>query len=189
MIIQTLQDLRVIFRHALSDRDSDRQTFILRTLKRVIRLFHDMATNPSSIARNAICVPDELHSMLEYKESCGVSDDDATGTHDEVLHLIEFLAKEATPNDFLKAFAMWTSTHEMRIETVHVLQTVLRKGAHISLNTELSGLLLRLRRARLRIHPDAEKRMPQYDQEEEDEGLPECSLWKSMSEGIVTIEK
>lgn len=176
-----LQYLRNIAHHALDSRneDSKGKNAVLRMLKRVMRLYHYMATSSSKRARVSIDVAAELRSLLEYKE--GSSNDC------DMLDLIHFFAKETAPSDFLRAFSEWTSNHEMFSDTVPVLQIVLRRGARVALNRELSGSLLRLKRARQRMNSNAGESAQQ--KLERDHGLGQQTIWSLMAKGLVAIDK
>ena len=168
----------------MDQRGDDTQVAVLSTLKRVIRLFHHLSVACPTSDKHPISVPVELHALLEYKESCsGVA---GKGLSREVLDLIHFLAKEALPSDFLRAFSMWTAAHNELSDTVHVLQSVLKRGARRALNTELAGSLLRLRRARKRMNSSYIK--PETD-DEDGRTMQEQTIWSLMSKGLVAIDK
>ena len=144
-----------------------------------------MANKSSDKARKNIDVPTELHSLLGYKAGSSAA------SSSDVLELINFFAKEAAPSDFLQAFSKWTSDHEMLSDSIHVLQTVLRKGARFALNTELSGSLLRLRRARRHHLDNSIRHVPESHNKHEpsEHGPGEQTLWSMMSKGLVVIDK
>lgn len=189
MVILLLKYLREIASDAINQRDLERQNAMFRSLKRVIRLFSQMASLSRGDGAQSVSVPDELLALIEYKDTC--SGGSRNRINREVLDLIYFLGKEAAPNDFLKAFSTWTAKHDALADTVHVLQSVLMRGSRLALNTELSGSLLRLRRARQRMNMS-----------HMEGGLIEAvtksgnnvtgagqTIWSLMSNGLVVIDK
>ena len=139
-----LQNLRIISRDALDKQSPDWEGETSSTLKRVVRLLHRLSAASMSAGERLVSVPHELHSLLAYRESL----DTTKGRSRGVIDLVHLLAREALPNDFLRAFSMWTASHDELSDTVHVLQAVLGRGVQRAIQTELSGSLLRLRRAR-----------------------------------------
>lgn len=185
-----LQNLREISRNSLDQRRAGMQDEVssTSTLKRVIRLFRHLSGAFLAADEHPISVPDELHALLEYQESLYATK--GRGVSVEVTDLIHLLAKEALPNDFLSAFSIWTATHGELSDTVHVLQSVLTRGARRALNTELSGSLLRLRRARENRSKslDTGTCTPNTVAEAKRDGH-EATIWNLMSKGFVTVDK
>ena len=173
--------LREIGLSALKQSD---QEYMFRTLKRVLRLFHHF----SQSERQLFSFSKELNTLLNHKEEeCG----GGNRRHEKVLELIHFMAQEAPPSVFLEAFQTWTSTHEWPEDTVKVLQMVLKRGTRAALTSELSGSLLRLRRARQRMKSGFDGAESTYRQKRSPstKDMQASTVWKLMSQGLVAIEK
>lgn len=175
-----LQHLREISRDALDKRGPEFEVEVASTLKRVIRLFHQLSRAFVSRDEQPFSVPDELVALLDYRESL----DTTKGTG--IFDLVNLLAREALPDDFLRAFSMWTATHDELSETIHVLQAVLGKGVRRALQTELSGSLLRLRRARETRNKSLESSNTLVDGKSNGQ---ETTIWNQMSKGLVLVDK
>jgi len=85
----------------------------------------------------------------------------------------------------LQAFSLWTASHDELPDTVHVLQLVLRKGAKQALKSELSGALLRLRRARQHANYSFQDKFGSSGKN----STPEETIWSLLSKGKVAIDK
>jgi len=179
-----LRDLRQISRHYLEIRVGEQQEASDRALKETISLFSNLrkACSAHNIEQS-FSVPDELHSWLEYKSS--FYNFSGIGFGSPIFDLIEFLSKETHPSDFLQAFSLWTASHDELPDTVHVLQLVLRKGAKQALKSELSGALLRLRRARQHANYSFQDKFGSSGKN----STPEETIWSLLSKGKVAIDK
>jgi hypothetical protein len=152
--------------------------FARRTLKRILRLFRKATTGSSTEARQSLNVPLELLKLLDHK----ASQSNSNAGFAEVKRLIEFLADEAMPNHILEALVLWSKLTVTDIDIFPILQTILRRAAHAAMNSELSGSLLRLRRARLFLNDS--KTTTETDDDDASE-----SIWKRMSNGMLTVAK
>jgi hypothetical protein len=101
--------------------------------------------------------------------------------------LIEFLADEAN-QDILKTLSIWTSLPDTSMEAIPVLHTLLGRGAHASMSSELSGSLLSLKRARLRLREENTMQIRSNKDLDVDK-VPDQSIWKKMSNGMVVVAK
>jgi hypothetical protein len=126
-------------------------------------------------------VADELLQLLEYKRK-------HSRAHFNPNDLIAFLADEANPNDILKTLSIWTSLPDTTMEAIPVLHTLLCRGAHASISTELSGSLLSLRRARLWIREESTIEL-RASKDLDVDNVPDQSIWKKMSNGMVVVAK
>jgi hypothetical protein len=138
-------------------------------------------------------VADELLLLLEHKKKHSPFNSNPND-------LIEFLADEGNPSDILKTLSIWTSRPDTKtssiwtsppdtsMEVIPVLHTLLYRGAHASMSSELSGSLLTLKRARLRIRE--EKTIELHSSKDPDvDKVPDQSIWKKMSNGMVVVAK
>jgi hypothetical protein len=177
-----VQFLREITQRALDKGDQDN---MLRTLKRSVRLLHQMSIASKSTEEVVLCVPDELRRLLEYKErTC-----DSIKSKRDILDLVHFLANEADPSDFLEAFSEWSGTHELQFDTLAVLQCVLERGTRSALNSELSGSLLRLRRARRLMETSRPIGAQPAEMRDSMVLTEEPTIWSLMAQGLVAIDK
>lgn len=177
-----LNFLREIAQSALDKTDAHIR---FRTLKRTLRLFHQLSQSSDA---QVFSFAEELNTLWKRKEEqCSAGNKQSA----EVLELIHFMAREAPPSDFLEAFYTWTATHEWHQDTVAVLQSVLKRGTRVALNTELSGSLLRLRRARQRIKsgPQGGGRSFWQTTYHSEKMLSEPTVWSLVSQGLVAIDK
>ena len=174
-----LSYVREIGLKAINAEEKDRHTST-RTLKRIIRILQKAAATPSDAASRLVDVPLEMHTWLKHK-----ADKDPANPQSH-FELIEFLAQEALPANVLKTLSLWTEGVNMDRDAFPVLRTILQRAAHASMSSELSGSLLRLRRARLRLNADTEV---QALSEDVDDRVAGQILWKSMSNGMLTVEK
>ena len=179
-----LQNLREISRDSLDQRRADTQDEVSGTLKRVIRLFRHLSGSFLATDECPVSVPGELHALLEYQES--LNNAKGKGVSREVTDLLHLLAREALPSDFLSAFSMWSATHDELSDTVHVLQSVLTRGARRALKTELSGSLLRLRRAREHRSKSLDTANTVVDEKKDGH---KSTIWNLMSRGLVPVDK
>jgi len=170
-----LSYVREIGLKAIDAEEKDRHSST-RILKRIIRVLQKAAVTPSDAARRSVNVPLELHDWVKHR-----ADKDPANPQSEI-ELIGFIAQEALPADALKTMALCTESVSMDRDAFPLLQTLLRRA---SMSSELSGSLLRLRRARLRLNADT-----QVEQTEDvDTRVSGQSLWKSMSNGMLTVAK
>ena len=163
--------------------DKNDEHGMLLTLKRVVRLLQQMSAAPK---HELLSFADELHSIWAYKEQKrGDTDDDG-----EVRSLINFMAQEAPPSDFLEAINKWTAEHKRQEDTIGVLQAVLKRGTRLALNSELSGSLLRLRRARQRMEASsAFGSILSTPRDKQDSPFEEPTVWNLLSTGALAIDK
>jgi hypothetical protein len=124
-----------------------------------------------------INVADELLQLLEHKRK--------RLFRSNPNDLIEFLADEANPSDILKTLSIWTSLPDTTMEAIPVLHTLLVRGAHASMSSELSGSLLSLKRARLRVREENTMEL----RSSKDPEVENQSIWKKMSNGMVVVAK
>jgi hypothetical protein len=175
-----LKSLREIGASALDADNKDQQKQSVRTLKRIIRLYHKTSMKKTVAAGQMIDVAGELLQLLEHKRKRLFRSDPND--------LIEFLADEANPNDILKTLSIWTTLPDTTMEAVPVLHTLLGRGAHASMSSELSGSLLSLKRARLRLREENTMDLRSSKDLDVDK-VPNQSIWKKMSKGMVVMEK
>jgi hypothetical protein len=174
--------LRTIGLNALDMDATGRHLVSARILKRILRLFRKAATTASLVARRMANVPEELLNLLEYSES------HAKGTSIS-KELVEFLADEAAPGDILNTLSNWAVLSDAKLDVVPILHTILRRGAHASMSSELSGSLLSLKRARLRLSEhDSDETTDAIFSTDDNEAKDE-SIWKKMSSGMVAVAK
>jgi hypothetical protein len=117
-----------------------------RVLRRVLKLFEKMSTNESLVCRKSIVASDELNTIFQdWKIQSGSSGDD-----EKMYLVIDFVVAESSePGDVLQALMLWASSNETGESLCPRLRSLLRRGVHYAaLNGELSGTLLRLKRAR-----------------------------------------
>jgi hypothetical protein len=140
-------------------------------------------------------VADELLQLLQHKKKHSPFNSNPND-------LIEFLADEANPSDILKTLSIWTSRPDTKtktssiwtpppdttMEAIPVLHTLLCRGAHASMSSELSGSLLTLKRARLRIREEKTIELRSSKDSDVDK-VPDQSIWKKMSSGMVVVAK
>jgi hypothetical protein len=176
-----LESLREIGACALDTEGKDQQTQSARFLKRMIRLYRKTSTKKSLATGQMTNVPAELLLLLEHKRKHSRADSNPND-------LIEFLADEASPSDILQTLSTWTASSDTTMEAIPVLHTILRRGAHASISSELSGSLLSLKRARLRIREESTIELGLSEDPDVDE-VPEQSIWKKMSKGVVVVAK
>lgn len=179
-----LKSLREIGASALDADRKDQQKQSARVLKRIIRLYRKTSTKTTVAAGQMIDVADELLQLLEHKRN-------RSPFRSNPNDLIDFLADEANPSDILKALSIWTSPPDTTMEAIPVLQTLLCRGAHASISSELSGALLSLKRARLRIREEnnTELRSSTRSKDPDVDKVPDQSIWKKMSNGMVVVAK
>ena len=173
-----LRFLREITQSALDTGDQE----MLRTLKRFVRLLHEMSVVARSIKENGLNVADELRLLLEYKER-------KCKSKREILDLVHFLANEANPTDLLEALSEWTGFHELQFDTLTVLQGVLECGTRCALNSELSGSLLRLRKARRLMENHRPIGAQPAEMRDSMVLTEEPTIWSLMAQGLVAIDK
>lgn len=105
------------------------------------------------------------------------------------LDLIQFLADEAKPDDVLEALKLLSLTADQVFDQkmAPVIHSLLRRAAGHPRISELSGALVKLRCARLRL----DRTDNQADEAHERCGdrTPEPNIWKRMSTGIVSVVK
>jgi hypothetical protein len=177
-----LSHLREIALDALvAARSSETTELGFQTLKRVVRLFHKMSTTTSSYSRNSIVVADELHTLLLRWN------DDPKGTVVDTLalDLIDFFVAESAPSDVLHALLLWSDSIDLGLSVFPRLHEILRRGMNSSLQTELSGSLLRLKYARLTLNDNDSM----AEQERDTSVLARPGIWKTMSTGSLPIDK
>jgi hypothetical protein len=183
-IHRVLLCLREIGTDALASAfDSEQQGAGFSTLKRVLRAFHQMATSDSESCRKSIVVADELHTFLqEWKKKSGPNEDGS-----EMLTLIDFMISESAPGDVLWALVLWLSSNEIGPALFPRLDTLLRRGVHVSLRSELSGSLFRLKHARQAY---TEGNRPLLSSQELVE-VPRTTdgIWRQMSIGALSLDK
>ena len=175
-----LKSLREIGANALDADNKDQQKQSARILKRIIRLYHKTSTKNTVAAGQMIDVADELLQLLEHKRK--------RLYRSNPNDLIEFLADEANPSDILKTLSIWTSLPDTTIAAIPVLHTLLGRGAHASMSSELSGSLLSLKRARLRLREESTLELRSSKDLDVDK-VPNQSIWKKMSNGMVVVAK
>jgi len=175
--------MREIGAKALDTEGQGRKKQAARILKRIIRLHHK-ASMKESLSANRLCnISDELLHLLEHRKN-------HIGGMSSPKKLIDFFADEADPSDVLQTLSTWTTSSETTMDTIPVLHKILSRGAHASMSSELSGSLLSLKRARLRMNEDTDS----GDATESSEhtgaaGTSEPSTWKKMASGMVVVAK
>jgi hypothetical protein len=174
-----LDFLREIAQKALEVSD---ENDMYQTLKRTFRLFHQL----SQTDKQTFTLAQELSNLWAHKEGKGHN---GNNPNLEVLKLIHFMAQESPPSDFLEAFHKWTTNHDWPEDTVAILQRVLKRGTKVALSAELSGSLLRLRRARQRMKLGAEGVFSNRSNFPSENLDPEPTVWGMMSKGLIAIDK
>ncbi len=146
-----------------------------RTLKSVLRAYRSASLSPSPNAREAVNIPNELARWVEHRGHA--SDDPQVAT----METFRFLAANARPDDVMATARALAASSKLPpdMDILPVLQVVLRRGLHLSDASELSGALVRLRRARTRVQPTGS----QQDAIDEVSPQPSNQIWKRMSEG------
>lgn len=192
-VVLVLTNLRTIGKRMLETEES----IPIRTLKRILRLFHKASTSPSPVTRQVLNVPTELLQLVEHKveqqQTHNDSDSLSSDSRQKVLELIGFLSEEAMPFDILQTFVLMTKSFNPEQETFSFLHGILVRGVLLSLNTELSGTLLRLKRARMEQTKKqtncSETEIVSSDVDLHNDGYPTESIWKQMSNGMVEVDK
>jgi hypothetical protein len=164
-----------------------------KLLKRTLRLFHKAASSSQhDVPRRLSNVANELQLLLTHTQQT------ATDYRVAVSTLITFLAEEAMPHDFLTCLAQWTKDNhydEDDWDIITVLQTLLRRGSHVSVTDELSDSFFRLKQARLSMKSDGappspasvSRSLPPNTVFNENERRK--TIWEQMAEGMLVIDK
>lgn len=171
-----LSFLRDIAKGAVVE-DSKGSIFATKQLKRIVRLYRKVRR----CANNEFVfdLPSELYQILLHLMGT------LERTEAEKRYL-EFLVNEAEPGDFLQTLYLRTCSSDMKTEIIPLLRSALRRGVETSMETELSGSLLRLRKARLNFFETDENEG--YDTTGSLENS-EDTIWKRMSQGMLSISK
>jgi hypothetical protein len=167
---------------ALAQNYSVQQDSGFRKLKRVLRLFHQMSTSDSPSCRTSLTVANELYTFLqEWKHLTGSNGDDSA-----MLNLIDFIINESAPGDVLRALVLWSSSNEVGDSLFPRLDTLLRRGVHTALRSELSGSLLRLKHARLNY---TDENKPALSSERSQVARTTSGIWRQMAVGDLSVDK
>lgn len=170
-----LCELRLIGLDAVSNID-DAANFREDTLKRFLRLLRNepilkMTQVPLELIRliTHLC---ESSMELLFKQ--------------KMLKLIKFFSEEAEPIDVLQTLSLCTRTSlsDISVEVFPILQTILQRGAFEAKTCELSISRLRLKRARNYFGNSITS-----ESEKLNEDLDANHIWRSMANGILSIEK
>lgn len=119
----------------------------------------------------AIDVPAELQQFVDRRKN-------QSRSPDSVHEMLEFVANEAEPPDVLQTLTRLGDL-DLSDRVFGLLRTCARRGAHNSVNRELSGSLLKLRKGR------------SFDSDEgfsAHRSIP-GTIWQSMSDGNASLEK
>lgn len=155
-----------------------------KNLKRVLRLFQQMATSSTRSCRESVVVGDELYAFL--KEWKRISDSDVDDS--AFLGFVDFLSTESTPGDVLHALVLWSASNDLGDDLFSQLDSLLRRGVHVALKSELSGSLLRLKHAR--SHYTEENKVDLSKDNTEAARTPDgTSIWRQMEAGSLSIDK
>lgn len=152
-----------------------------RVLRRVLKLFERMATSDSMTCRKSIVASDELYTIFQdWKIQSGSGGDDS-----KMYIIIDFVVDESSaPGDVLQALMNWSSSNETGESLFPRLRSLLRRGVHYAaLTGELSGTLLRLKRARntfteLVLSPD-----------DRTNAKSSSGIWDRMATGDLAMDK
>lgn len=154
-------------------------------LRRIIRLFHNMASKPQPFPQS-IVVSDELYSFFLYCRSSGDTEDPT----DKEMALIDLLANNAAPKYFLQMLVEWTRAFRMPSYATPFVHRTLLRGAQRGVHQELSGSLLRIKDARQHATVDGEQHAVSSSDSSVDEPLsPHGSIWSRMRVGEAVIGK
>jgi len=193
----SLNYLREISIGAVGSFESDNSESV-RKLKRVLRIYRSAvpatsSLSPPPVVSKLLDVPNELLMWLQKA---------ADASKKKTLRLLRFLAEEAMPSAVLEAVQVWTgSSAPSEVEAVEILpllHTLLGRGANEPRTSiELSGALLRLKQARLRLKNlgVTQDSLASNQEGASEEGGASSStldgqqIWKSMSTGMVPILK
>ena len=136
------------------------------------------------MVRETFNAPQELLSFIE-----SVSSEKTVGTvfSPEQLELIQFLAQSAEPDQLLQALACFSTMSVYRKEVLSIVQTLLRRAAHESGSSELSVALMKVKHARMDIEDKIESKG--VLSEEKTPGSSDATIWRNMSNGMITIAK
>eukprot|EP00934_Nitzschia_sp_Nitz4_P008825 Nitzschia sp. Nitz4//scaffold57_size113557//83627//86971//NITZ4_004003-RA/size113557-augustus-gene-0.61-mRNA-1//1//CDS//3329554882//8815//frame0 len=151
-------------------------------IKRVVRAFQQMSNSTFATCRESVDVAAELLTLLQHWSELSNPENRAQ----DVLLLVDFMVNESPPFDVLSTLVEWSTSHGLGPELFSHLQSLLRRGAQVSLKTELSGSMLRLKEMRCG-YTDYNKPMAKFQTAGEESDLG--SLWQRMSIGTLTIDK
>lgn len=154
-----------------------------RGMRRVLRLLKNGAASESREARKTFNVPQELLRLLKMRTGSEPREVD-----EYIVTFLRFLREEAMPQDLLETLSSWSGSAYLQDAAFPTLHTLLRRGANASRSTELSTTLLRLRRARVRRHI-VDEGLDKPGANLEQDSMSGQTIWKSMSNGMVTVAK
>jgi hypothetical protein len=182
---QILRRIRYIGGEALSTTSNPaKETMGFQILRRVLKLFERMSTSESLICRNTIVVSDEFCTLFnEWKIRSG-----ATGDDSKMYLMIDFVINECSaPEEVLRAIMVWASTNYTSEALVPRLRSLLRRGVHYAaINGELSGTLLRLKRARTTF---SELIVSSSSDENGTHTKSSYGIWERMATGDLAMDK
>jgi hypothetical protein len=149
-----------------------------RYLKKMLHAYRKIASHSNSSIRESLNVPEELRRLLD----CQVGKSES-----QLFALLSFLAAEAIPADFLRALIGWDRIHSMEPILFETVQNTLRRATKLSVGTELSGSLLRMRQAK--YFGDTKVEVINNINNTKEVTMSTRSLWNRMSQGMIAIAK
>lgn len=149
-----------------------------RMLRRILRLYSKESF------RGEFNVHDEVHRLVSVVVNEQKTED--VTSDPQTLEIVQFLGDEANPGDVLTAIGRTASNPLHQPEMIPLLHTILSRGA--SSATELSSSLLRIQQAR-QERTDLPMVRSVGQLSEDSECSAKQSVWKSMSIGMVSLEK
>jgi hypothetical protein len=139
----------------------------------------------------------ELTLLLEQCKTEGMENSSYNSTNMDVC--ITCVSESAPPSKSLRVFSQWAHSSIESASFVTAIQTSLLRGAREGVRSELSGSLLRLKRAREEgRRPMMESELGSWsdtandnvgEDDEEDEAGGESFIWKRVLDGTLKIAK
>jgi hypothetical protein len=188
---RVLLGLREIATEALQSAWKSKQNeHSFHILKRVLRAFHEMSTSKNATCRGSLEVPKELLSLLHEWENI-VSSAVGDAAKADLGIMVDFMISESAPSDVLGALEQWSSTTNLGTGLYPRLESLLRNGAQLALESETSSSLLRLQHIRSSYHeenaPLATRIGSGPDGKYNNDS--QVGIWKQMTLGGLVIDK
>jgi len=189
IISETLSYIRTIALASLEcDDDSQSigssldQPFDTSLLRRIILLFHMMATSRLAVCRQSVKVPEELIDLLEH---CSEEEEvDIIPTEKEEA-FVNLISETAAPSDALLTLNGWENSAQASSVIIPSLRTSLILGARGGMSNEISCTLLQIRQVREEGAGSGDL----DDNELNKKRLPNGGIWQSLLRGDVQIDK
>uniref|UniRef100_A0A7S1ZE75 Uncharacterized protein n=1 Tax=Trieres chinensis TaxID=1514140 RepID=A0A7S1ZE75_TRICV len=191
---KALDHLRAIAKSTI-ERDGLSDPCSIEVMRRIISIYDMMSASKSEHARHSISVPFELNLLLE---ACATVDNPDNVMLARIAtkcekRLVELIAETAAPVDVINTFAKWGRSNGASATVLPALRSSLLWGAHVGIQKELSGALMRIQQARRQVRPAPGTQELDWQDHiksvHKPASIADGRIWQKLTSGDVSIKK